>query len=62
MIAGSSAGLCMFSRAVAAGAIARPSMVRRPLSIIVSCAGRGAGCGRTYSGSLPGLGDRRIRR
>jgi hypothetical protein len=25
MIAGSSAGLCMFSRAAAAGAIARPS-------------------------------------
>ncbi len=44
-IAGSSAGSFMSSRAVAAGKIARPNMVRRLRSITVSCAGRGAGYG-----------------
>lgn len=40
MIAASSAGSFMFSRAAAAGAIARPNMARRQRFIIGSCAGR----------------------
>jgi hypothetical protein len=58
MIAGSSAGLCMFSRAAAAGVIARPNTVRRQRSITASCAGRVGGCGRTCSGSWLGVDDR----
>ena len=37
----------MFSRADAAGAIARPNTARRQPSITASCAGRVEGCGRT---------------
>ena len=57
-IAGSSAGSCTFSRAAAAGAIARPNMARRQRSITASCAGRVEVCGRTCSGNWPGAGDR----
>ena len=55
-------GIGMFSRAVAAGAIARKLMVRRRRSITASCAGRGAASGKTYSGSLRGTGDPPTRR
>jgi hypothetical protein len=45
-----SAGSCMLSRAVAAGAIARPSMTRRRRSTTASCARRVAGFGRSWRG------------
>ena len=46
-------GICMCSRAAAAGVIARPSMALRQQSITVSCVGRSAASGRTCSGTLP---------
>ena len=58
MIVGSSAGSCMYSRAAAAGVIARPSTVLRQRSITALCAGRGAGFGRICSENWPGAGDR----
>ena len=60
MIVASSAGSCVFSRMVAAGAIARPSMTRRRRSTTDSCDRRVAGSGKNFSGSWRGAGDRHV--
>ena len=61
-IAGLSAGSCMFSRAVAAGAIARRNMGLRQRFITGLCAGRDAASGKTCFESLLETDDPRARR